>query len=72
MSKKKQENPAAKKSSKEPLQDIAALAEEKSVSAPLMAALHRMTGWEDGKQVTESEFTTALDRLHKRPLGGGR
>lgn len=37
-----------------------------------LAALRQAAGWPDGKQVSEAEFTAALDQLRSRPQGGGR
>jgi hypothetical protein len=34
------------------------------------AALHRLMGWEPGKQVTEAEYRAGLDRLKTRRIGG--
>ena len=36
------------------------------------AALMRAAGWAAGKQVSESDFQTALNRFRSRPQGGGR
>ncbi len=76
MSKKDKTEPLGKKSAakkaNEPLMDIAQLAAKEGTPSWMMAALQRMTGWEDGKQVTKTQFENALDALAKRPLGGGR
>jgi hypothetical protein len=37
-----------------------------------LAALRRAARWAEGKQVSEAEFTAALDQLRNRPQGGGR
>ena len=42
------------------------------LSAWELAALRQAAGWAEGKQVSEAEFTAALDQLRNRPQGGGR
>ena len=54
------------------LQSLAVLADRHRVPAWQHAALLRLTGWADDKQVTEADYQKALDNLKVRRIGGGR
>ncbi len=51
---------------------LAELANRHRVPAWQQAALVRLMGWAEGKQVTEEEYTAALESLKIRRVGGGR
>lgn len=54
------------------LMAIPVLADKFRVPAWQLAALLRMNAWADDKLVAEQDFATALERLRKRRIGGGR
>ena len=45
---------------------------KKNKIGPLAAGVKRTTGWDDKTEVTEKDFTKALNALKSKPLGGGR
>ncbi len=53
------------------LYPVEELAEQLGVAAWELAGLMRAARWAEGKQVSEAEFTQALQNLRSRPLGGG-
>lgn len=61
----------SKVKTKAPLFPVEDLAEKAKVPAWELAALRQGMSWADGKQVTQGEFDTALNRLRNRPQGGG-
>jgi hypothetical protein len=50
---------------------VETLAEEAGIPAWELAALRVGMKWADGKQVAQTEFDDALNRLRTRPQGGG-
>ena len=54
------------------LQSLDVLADRHRVPAWQHAALLRLTGWADDKQVTDADYQKALDNLKVRRIGGGR
>ncbi|NDV18267.1 hypothetical protein GO013_02405 [Pseudodesulfovibrio sp. JC047] len=61
----------SKNTIKAPLMPVETLADTAKLPSWELAALRQATDWADGKQVTQSEFDTALNRLRTRPQGGG-
>lgn len=51
---------------------IEKLAKETALKSWELAGLRQYTGWMEGKQVTENQFSQALDSFRNRPQGGGR
>lgn len=49
-----------------------ALADRHRVASWQQAALVRLTGWAEGKHVSEAEYTVALKNLQYRRMGSGR
>lgn len=49
-----------------------ALADRHRVASWQQAALVRLTGWAEGKHVSEAEYTAALKNLQHRRMGSGR
>lgn len=56
----------------ERLQPLDELAGERGMPAPMLAGMCRANGWADGKQVTATEFETAMTAYVRRPMGAGR
>ena len=54
------------------LTSLDVLADRHRVPAWQHAALLRLTGWADDKQVTDADYQKALDNLKVRRIGGGR
>ena len=63
---------APKSRAQEKLQPVAELAGERGMPATSLAGMCRANGWADGKQVTASEFETAMTAYTRRPMGSGR
>tara|TARA_B100000683_G_scaffold234582_1_gene237854 strand:- start:1121 stop:1318 length:198 start_codon:yes stop_codon:yes gene_type:complete len=61
----------SKNKTKAPLYPVEDLASKQGVPAWELAALRQGMNWADGKQVTQGDFDTALNRLRTRPQGGG-
>jgi hypothetical protein len=61
---------APKSTAQEKLQPVAELAAERGMPAPHLAGMCRAKGWADGKQVTATEFETAMTAYMRRPMGG--
>lgn len=60
------------KAKKVELYPVEEFAKKTSVPGWELAALRQATGWAAGKQTTQDEFDSALDKLRNRPQGGGR
>jgi hypothetical protein len=81
---KTEEKPAEKKQSEQKssgwqvhkpsatLFDVETLAGKHNLPGWETAALMRSARWAPGKQVSEDDFTIALDKFRSRPQGGGR
>ncbi|OIQ51030.1 hypothetical protein BerOc1_02975 [Pseudodesulfovibrio hydrargyri] len=54
-----------------PMFPVEDLARNAGVPAWELAALRVGMNWAEGKQVAESDFADALNRLRTRPQGGG-
>lgn len=54
------------------LLEISAMAEQHGVSSWELAGIMAATGWAEGKQVSETEFSAAVETFRNRPQGGGR
>jgi len=54
------------------LQPLEKLAAECGMPAPALAGMCRAKGWAEGKQVTATEFESAMTAYIKRPMGSGR
>jgi hypothetical protein len=63
---------APKSKAQEKLQPIDELAGERGMPAPQLAGMCRANGWAEGKQVTATEFETAMTAYIRRPMGSGR
>ncbi|MCG8553583.1 MAG: hypothetical protein MI799_24530 [Desulfobacterales bacterium] len=48
------------------------LAKKQALPGWETAALMRSVRWAPGKQVSEADFTAALEKFRSRPQGGGR
>lgn len=51
-----------------PVEDLAGKAGIKQWE---LAGIRRYLGWPDGKQVSEKDFSDAVERFRNRPQGGG-
>ncbi len=51
--------------------DVEELLEKSGLSPWEAAGFKQFTHWEEGKQVTEQEFSQALDKFKNRTQGGG-
>ena len=63
---------APKSKEQEKLQPLAELAAERGMPAPALAGMCRAHSWAEGKQVTATEFETAMDAYRNKPMGSGR
>lgn len=63
---------APKSKAQEKLQPITELAAERAMPAHALAGMCRANGWVEGKQLTDTEFETAMTAYIRRPMGGGR
>ncbi|MDY0348765.1 MAG: hypothetical protein RBR13_08040 [Tenuifilaceae bacterium] len=53
------------------LEDAGLLGARLSVPAWEVAGMMMAAGWAEGRQVSEAQFTKALNAFRKRPQGGG-
>jgi hypothetical protein len=63
---------APKSKAQEKLQPVDELAAERGMPATSLAGMCRVNGWAQGKQLTATEFETAMTAYIKRPMGSGR
>lgn len=63
---------APKSKAQEKLQQLEELAGERGMPATALAGMCRANGWADGKQLTATEFETAMTSYINRPMGSGR
>ncbi len=54
------------------LQPVEELAAERGMPRPALAGMCRANGWAEGKQLTATEFETAMTAYVRRPMGSGR
>lgn len=63
---------APKSTAQERLQHVEELAGERGMPSPQLAGMCRANGWADGKQLTATEFETAMTAFISRPMGSAR
>jgi hypothetical protein len=63
---------APKSKAQEKLQPVTELAAERAMPGHALAGMCRANGWVEGKQLTGSEFESAMTAYIRKPMGAGR